>query len=119
MKMIRYYRIVCEKLRKKGVHAFMMRRHQLAFTRKCDGYCSGGGWLTYHKEKWYFVTWHPQMYLIRTKQDIPALCKDHLSYKMIGLTMPPELVTKYHLEAISESEMEAIFDEQPGFEENS
>jgi hypothetical protein len=112
MRPIRYYRIVLEKLRKKRLYASMMRRHQLAFGKRCDGYTTGGGWLTFHKEKWYFVTWYPQAYLICAKQDIPALCKEFMSYKMIGLSTPSELVTKYRLKQISWSEMEAIFQDQ-------
>ena len=108
MKMKRFYRIAADKLQKKGLVAFMMQPHQLAFTRKSR---MGGGWLTRYKEKWYFATWHPQMYLIRSKQDIPGLCKDYLGYKMIGLTMPEELAAKYHLQEIPDAEMELMFND--------
>jgi hypothetical protein len=109
MRKKRFYRVVAERLQKKGIVAFMMRRHQLAFTRKTR---SGGGWLTRYKDRWYFATWYPQMYLIPSAQDIPVLCKEYLRYEMIGLTMPREFAEKFHLQAIPGAEMDAIFDDQ-------
>jgi hypothetical protein len=109
MRMKRFYRIVADKLKKKGVVAFMMRPYQLAFTRKSR---MGGGWLTFYKERWYFATWEPRLYLIHKKRDIPALCKDFLYYK--GSAMPEELAAKYHLQEIPDAEMEPIFNDLYG-----
>ena len=103
----RTYRLVAEKLKKKGLCASMMRPHQLVFSPPSH---MGGGWLTFYKGKWHIATWAPKLYRIQKEQNIAPLCKDFIASKKSGF-VAAEIVTKYSLQEISDVEMEAMIKE--------
>jgi hypothetical protein len=106
--MTRVYRIVADKLNKRGLHASMMRPDQLVFSPPSH---MGGGWLTFYKERWHIGTWGPRVYRISEKKDIVPLCKDFINSRNSGIVIP-ELADRYNLVEISDLEMESMFDDQ-------
>ena len=109
MRMKRVYRIVADNLKKKGLRATMMRPHQLVFLPTST---MGGGWLTFYKEKWHFVTWAPRLYRIPKRKDIVPLCLDFSSMERSSAALSMATIVKYNLQPLSDPEMERMFSDQ-------
>jgi hypothetical protein len=103
------YRLIADQLEKKGLRATMMRPHQLVFSPPSH---MGGGWLTYYKEKWYLATWAPRLYQIGERKNLVPLCNDFLNIGKSSASLSPEIISKYKLQALSDSEMEDMFSDQ-------
>ena len=100
-----------EALEKIGLNGQMQNREQLVISTQAGPAWPNRGnsfWLTYKKETWYLFTWLPVGYRIPTDQDVVALCSACMIGGLAMYRVPSEIITRFKLQELTESECEGL-----------
>jgi hypothetical protein len=106
------YRAAMKQLKEVGLRAYMMRPDQLVFQ---TGHSNSGksAWLAIYDGEWIIGTWAPRLYRIPSGSNLAGFCQSFVDDPSTMATVPDELLSRYHLERISEDETEAILEASP------
>ncbi|HYV28083.1 MAG TPA: hypothetical protein VFA77_11150, partial [Candidatus Eisenbacteria bacterium] len=74
-------------------------------------------WLSFQENTWYLSTWLPVCYRIPPSQDVIALCAACMKFGTSAMyRVPEEIVARFGLDEIDESEFERLFPTTDGIE---